>query len=543
MYSSIPWVALGISITVTTIVWLTIIDLDNQAQKLEFEATTEKISTRIQDQLKRHEQVLMGFKGLFSASKLVEPMEFTNFFEIQKIKERFPNYQGVGYIEHVNGTTERNELIDRFHEEGIDYTIYPEGDRPEYYPVVFLEPQDFRNKRAIGFDVYSEEIRRQAIDHAVKTGDTTLTGSLILVQETEENIQKGFLMLLPVYEYSNDNNGSEKFQGLVYSVFRMDDFIMGTLDEELFEYIQLKIYDNSIQTENIFFDSSNAESSMLEDTFSNSQTINFGGRQWILDFQGFVFNPSFSPINHINIPIVGYTMSFILFYAFVLFSKNVRLTKSMLKREKIATVGELSSRFAHDIRNPVSNIKMAVELLREREISDDYTRDKFDIISKNLERISHQVDDVLDYIRSHPIEKTKGSFNSCLNESIENLTIPKNIKINYPTNELHGLADFFQIQIVFKNLISNAIQAIQDQKGTITIRFSENPESSIIEIEDTGCGFQGVDTSKIFEPLITTKSSGTGLGLVSCKKIIENHDGTISVKANPTVFTITLPKK
>lgn len=543
MYSSIPWVALGISIAVTTIVWLTIIDLDNQTQKLEFEATTEKISIQIHDQLKTHEQVLMGFEGLFSASILVESMEFTNFFEIQKIKERFPNNQGVGYIEHVNGATERNELVNRFHDEGMDYTIHPEGNRPEYYPVVFLEPQDFRNKRAIGYDVYSEEIRRQAIDHAIKTGDTTLTGSLVLVQETENNIQKGFLILLPVYEYSNDNNASEKFQGLVYSVFRMDDFIMGTLDEELFEYMQLRIYDNSIQTENIFFDSSNVKSSKIEDNFSNSLTINFGGRQWVLDFQGSLPESNFSQTNHLSIPIVGYAMSFMLFYAFVLFSKNVKLTKSMLKREKIAVVGELSSRFAHDIRNPLSNIRMAVELLRERAISDDYTKDKFEIISKNLERISHQVDDVLDYIRSHPLEKTKGSFNSCLNESVENLTIPKNVKINYPAHELHGLADFFQIQIVFKNLISNAIQSMQDEKGTITVRFSENPESNIIEVEDTGCGFQGIDASKIFEPLTTTKSTGTGLGLVSCKQIIENHGGTISVKTNPTVFTITLPKK
>ena len=186
MHSSIPWVALVASITVTTIVWLTLLDLDNQTQKLEFDSTAEKISNQIHDQLKTHEQVLMGFVGLFSASILVEPIEFAHFFEIQKIKERFPNIQGVGYIEHAHSATDRNQLVDRLHEQGLDYKIYPEGYRPEYYPVVFLEPQDFRNQRAIGYDVYSEDIRRQAIDQAIKTGQTTVTGDIILVQETED---------------------------------------------------------------------------------------------------------------------------------------------------------------------------------------------------------------------------------------------------------------------------------------------------------------------------------------------------------------------
>ena len=545
MISSIPWISLGVSLIVTTIVWVTFIDLDRQTHELEFFSIAEKNAQQIQDRLQTHEQVLMGFEGLFSASILVEPIEFTHFFEIQKIKDRFPDSQGVGYIEYIYGETEKNELIKRLTEEGLDFDIHPKGTKSEYYPVVFLEPQDFRNKRAIGFDVYSEEIRQHAIDQAIKTGEITLTGKIILVQETEKDIQNGFLMLLPVYEYVEEGSISQKFQGFVYSVFRMNDFIDGTLDTSLFEHIQVRIYDNSPEPENLFFDSSHMTSVNGEKIFSESLVVDFGDRQWFIDFQGSLPEPHEEDYIQIIIPVMGYTMSFLLFYTFILFSKNISLTKNMLKKEKITVVGQLSSRFSHDIRNPLSNIRMAVELLQKNNkiVSNDYTKEKFQIISKNLDRISHQVDDVLDFIRTHPMEKTRGNLNSCLSESIGNMNIPKNVKINFPSNNLRANVDFFQIQIVFKNLINNAIQSIDNQEGSITIRFLENPTDTIIEIEDTGSGFHGIDPSEIFEPLTTTKLTGTGLGLVSCKQIIESHGGTISVKTKPTVFTISLPKK
>ena len=224
------------------------------------------------------------------------------------------------------------------------------------------------------------------------------------------------------------------------------------------------------------------------------------------------------------------------------------IQKQFLRREelqKFSVIGEMASRISHDIRNPLSNIRMAVNLIQNNKKLelDDHAKDKFQIISKNIDRISHQVNDVLSFVKISPIEKARGSLNSCLSESIKAMNIPKNIKIHFPREELEAYADLLQIQIVFKNLISNAIQSIDKQEGSITIRFKENSERIIIEVEDTGTGFHEINPSKIFEPLTTTKLTGTGLGLLSCKQIIENHGGTISVKTNPTVFTLSLPKK
>ena len=96
--------------------------------------------------------------------------------------------------------------------------------------------------------------------------------------------------------------------------------------------------------------------------------------------------------------------------------------------------------------------------------------------------------------------------------------------------------------MVFNNILINAIQAIGKQNGEINIKFEEEEEFIAIHFENSGPPIPESILPHIFEPLITTKEIGTGLGLASCKKIIENHGGIIDAKNNPTTFTIRLPK-
>jgi len=542
-YQLSPWIALGVSLIVTTVIWLTILDLDKQSQEMEFIALTDKMTTEIEGRLQTHEQVLMGFQGLFSASTEVTPLEFSNFFNIQKIKSRFPDNQGIGFIEYLSDEKEKIEFNKKLERYDFDFIIHPEGDRQEYFPVIFLEPQDLRNKQALGYDVYSEEIRRQAVDKSISTGQTTITEKITLVQEIDEDVQNGFLMLLPVYGY---NGISEThLEGFVYSVFRINNFVEGIWDTKIFKNIEVKIYDGPPVSENLFFDSANMDLNPKEHDFSYSQKIEFGARQWYLTYSGTLPVVENLQNSRLVIPIIGYSMSFVLFYTFSLFVKNAKLTRDMIRKERTSALGELANRFSHDIRNPLSNIKMAMNFIQKDNDLDssENVREKFQIISRNLDRISHQVDDVLDFIRIHPLKKETLSLNSLLKECIEETTIPQNIKMDIPQNDINLLGDPFQLQIVFKNLLNNSIQAIGKESGKITIRSRDDSTSVLVEFEDSGPGFIGLKNSEIFELLTTTKQTGTGLGLVSCKQILENHNGSITVRENPTRFIIKIPKK
>ena len=118
---------------------------------------------------------------------------------------------------------------------------------------------------------------------------------------------------------------------------------------------------------------------------------------------------------------------------------------------------------------------------------------------------------------------------------------PSNVQIHIPDNSVEFVYDADKIEIVFDNLLNNSIQAINDD-GKITIRIIDLENEVEIEVEDSGDGVSDEIISKVFEPLFTTKKKGTGLGLASCKSIVEQHGGSIYVRNNPTVFTIKLPK-
>jgi signal transduction histidine kinase len=221
-------------------------------------------------------------------------------------------------------------------------------------------------------------------------------------------------------------------------------------------------------------------------------------------------------------------------------------SREVIKNERFSAIGELASRISHDIRNPLSNIFMSIELLKNSppgtKLDDQKISEKLEMVSKNVERISHQINDVLGFVKNQQLNKTQFNITSCIKSTLKAMNIPNNIQVIVPSDNIKLYADEFQIQTVFNNIIVNAIQAIGKERGEIIFRIFENSEKIKIEIENNGPEIPKEVFPHIFDSLVTTKQIGTGLGLVSCKTILENHNGTIYAQNNPTRFIINLPK-
>ena len=224
-------------------------------------------------------------------------------------------------------------------------------------------------------------------------------------------------------------------------------------------------------------------------------------------------------------------------------SKDLESYKSkIMMQEKLSSIGELSSRLAHDIKNPLTVIKVTLDVIKAKNKNltpEDI--EKFERVDTAMYRITHQIDNVLDFIKGKPLKFEKYPINNILNSVIEDLPKSDNISIEIVSEESEIECDFEAMKVVLINLTINAIQAIKDE-GKIKITSKIRGDKVIIQIEDDGPGIPEEILEKIFEPLFTTKEEGTGLGLVSCKSLIEQHHGTISVKNNPTRFIIELPR-
>jgi len=216
------------------------------------------------------------------------------------------------------------------------------------------------------------------------------------------------------------------------------------------------------------------------------------------------------------------------------------MMEERLQKEKNEAIGSLSARIAHDMKNPLTVIQAAVDGIKEKSDNDKITSQRFERINRAIYRMTHQIDDVLDYVKSDELQQTKTSLHEILNLVLLETPYPDNISIKISKNDEYIICDTDKMRIVFTNIILNAIQAIKN-RGTIKIRIRRLANSVKIEFEDSGKNLNKTNLSKVFDPLYTTKQHGTGLGLASSKNIVEKHGGTISVRTNPTIFTVNLP--
>lgn len=217
----------------------------------------------------------------------------------------------------------------------------------------------------------------------------------------------------------------------------------------------------------------------------------------------------------------------------------------LLQAERLSSLAEIASGVVHEVRNPLSAIKGAVEIL-EDEIPEDSPRREFARIAKvEVERINKLVSEFLKFARPPELARTVASVNDLVNSTIQLLNhqteaakieIKREMASHLPAVEI----DTDQITQVLLNLAINAVEAMPNG-GTITFRTRSEEGGIVIEVEDSGGGISTDIVDHIFDPFFTTKDKGSGLGLSVAHKIIAQHEGTITAKnslfgANMTVF-------
>jgi diguanylate cyclase (GGDEF)-like protein/PAS domain S-box-containing protein len=232
------------------------VDADRQVY---FDFRVREAINLIENRMQTYEQVLLGTAGLFKSSKKVERNEFKEYVETLNLAKNYPGIQGVGFSLIIY-PEDKNQHTKAIRSEGFpSYTIWPDGSRDIYTSIIYLEPFSDRNLRAFGYDMFSESVRHEAMQKAIDTGKTHLSGKIKLVQETGEKDQAGFLMYLPVYENSpnieTQMERRDKIIGWVYSPFRMNDLMEGLFGEYA-EDLDIHIYDGEAQTDkSLMYDS------------------------------------------------------------------------------------------------------------------------------------------------------------------------------------------------------------------------------------------------------------------------------------------------
>lgn len=533
-------------------------------ERQRFDLYCREIQVKIETRLAKQKQMLLSGVAMFESSENVTRDEWQRYVKRLSLSRDLDGVQALGFSLWI-----KPEQL-KTHEESVrkegfpNYYVKPEGKRDAYTSIIYIEPFLNRNLRAFGYDMYSESVRHAAMSRSVNDDTVTLSGKVILLQETETDVQAGTLMYAPVFQKNKPLNTPKQrwdaLFGWVYSPFRMTDLlrniVLNALDVND-ENLQLRVYDGEeMANEHLLYQSSSISSGKLP-VFSSKRQMQSFGTTWTLYFEQFdSFEKKFGNRQLWIVASTGTFISLLLFFllrSHFLLQKNatriaLELTKQVREKEaKLASTNadllQFTTVSAHHLQEPARRLVSFVQRLRHElryitaENEDVATSLQF--IEQSALRQRALVRDIQLYLAAtEPRATVKPVF---LTEILEKVlkyhteAIHKTqASVDYGTALPAVLIDRPRLYDIFNILLNNALTYQQpDCPPQIHIYCKQKGTRIFCYVEDNGIGISAQYRERVFgvfERLqINDNKESTGVGLAIVKRIVESCNGSVEL--------------
>jgi PAS domain S-box-containing protein len=331
------WLVLLIGFSTTFVVWrLSNRDIAEQTKE-RFDSRAEQIVTAVEQRMHAYEQVLRGGVGLFRTGPTITQHQWHEYVENVNLAQNYPGIQNFA-VDFPIPAAEKNAHIAQVRAEGHpEYSITPEQpERPVYHSLVYVEPFGGRNLRAFGFDMYTNPVRREAMDRAIDLGLPSVSGMVRLAQETNVDVQHGFIYCLPVYHTGRlavtPDQRRAALRALVCGGFRANDLMRGIFGARTSD-MELEVFDGAITPETRMYNSSEHGEEIAVSTLSHTRPVEIGGRTWNLRIsanQAFINSISWTQSQLVMVS--GTLLSFALFLGLGFWFDIERRTQESVRR-------------------------------------------------------------------------------------------------------------------------------------------------------------------------------------------------------------------
>jgi two-component system C4-dicarboxylate transport sensor histidine kinase DctB len=225
--------------------------------------------------------------------------------------------------------------------------------------------------------------------------------------------------------------------------------------------------------------------------------------------------------------------------------------EELLAAKKLAAAGQLALGLTHEIRNPLSAIRMNVQMIREESPSDGPLRENFAIVEEEIQRLNRLLSDVMGFARPRPLRLVPADLGDEVRRVVRLMgrllaeeAIAVDVQVDGDLRTV--LCDPEQIHQVILNLVLNAVDAMSEAPGPkrLSVAAVRQGDMAFLRVTDTGVGVRAEDRDRIFDPFFTTKAQGGGLGLPTLQSIVLRHGGAVEVESGGqagTTFTVRLP--
>ncbi|MGE5357713.1 MAG: CHASE domain-containing protein [Bacteroidales bacterium] len=591
----IPYVVLLAGLLATFATTLYVHATAEKKDEFRFDNASAHLQTAIVTRVDTYVALLRAGAGLFAANVDVSAEQFRSFVARLNLRDRYPGIQGIGFAKRTTAA-ELQRLTRDVEAGGVrPFAVWPDTPRGDYFPIVYLEPLDRRNRAAIGYDMYTEPVRHAAMERAARTAQAAASGRVRLVQEIDARKQAGFLIYVPVYQpgapQDTEVERLSALRGFVYSPFRVGDFFAALLRGELSAELRLKIYDGSAADPSTLLLDSVPDDARARGAarLTNRTTIIIAGQPWLVETAP---GPGFEQASERRLLpwliLTGVVISLLLFtftarevraradaeraaVDLMHSEEALRASETQLRRlveaereahQRAETANRAKDDFlatlSHELRTPLNAILGWAAMLRAGRLTAEQQERGLDVIARNARTQAQLIDDLLDVSRiitgKLRVDARPASLAASVRAALDAVR---------PSAEAKGLALEFdartegpllgdpdRLQQIAWNLLSNAIK-FTPAGGCVTATLTEHDKTLVLAVSDTGTGIDSAFLPLVFERFRQHDSSttrahgGMGLGLAIVRHLVELHGGSIRAESEGegrgSTFTVTLP--
>lgn len=286
-WRALPWLILIIGLILSCALFVNICQHNIRGVQNEFAIRTGELVAGLERKMAANIHLLHGVSGLFASSTDITRHEFQRYIQELRLNEHYPGIQGIGYVTLIPAAKKAEHVAAMRAEGFVDYDIHPAGNRDLYSAVIYIEPFNWRNQRALGFDMTQEPSRIRVANQARDTGQATLTQKVILKPETGQNAEAGVLIFVPVYRsdapLTTVAQRQEALQGWTYSPLSIATLLENYLAREypsLGPKIAIRLYSGEqVLPSALMYDSYTAHPN-LATQYEVKRHISLAGTSW-----------------------------------------------------------------------------------------------------------------------------------------------------------------------------------------------------------------------------------------------------------------------
>jgi len=560
----LPWFVLGVFVVLTLLVTTYVWRMSSSADRARFDNAVQTTRDAIESRLDTYVNVLTGTRALAVSDPAIPRDELRAYIRSLNVQHRYPGIQGIGVLLRVPGE-EVPRLEREIRREGIrSFHVFPPGPREEYYPIVLIEPLDERNRRAMGYDMWTHPVRRDAMERARDTGRPAATGRVTLIQEAGPNKQSGFLIYTPIYATGTTPATLAERRavlfGFIYAPFRLIDFFNGLFPSQQRPEIGFEVRDENqllYRTEHL----------PADPRFTAHDRVQVAGRTW--DIQWISYRHGGGGVALITAAtLLGGIIISVLLFLLVRTQLDARAQAEQTAERLRASEAELQranrakdeflATLSHELRTPMTSIMGWSQMLDDDDVDPATVDSGLEAIRKSAKIQAQLIDDLLDVSRitagKMRLDRKPAELRGAVAAAVDTVRAVADAKgVTLHADFAPGVmveGDPHRLQQIVWNLLSNAVK-FTPAGGDVFVTLREENAEAVIEVRDTGQGIEPAFMPHLFERFRQADSSttrahmGLGLGLAIVRHLVELHGGTVSAESGGpgrgSKFRVRLP--